>query len=166
MFMLTSMRKKQMPQNTISFSFWISLVINHAYAFASEEDCRLLRVKAHEILKVAASLLFRKNGTIHQVLKARTRSLQSTFSTFYLQDVAHRHMDPFSINPVVVAHQPSWSWCSNFHSGLFLVVCNCLHMDPHVRHMIGTSFSHSSYHMSCDQSMLQKRYTREPLLGI
>ena len=36
-------------------------VINHTYASASAKECRTLMVKAHEVCKVAMSLLFRRN---------------------------------------------------------------------------------------------------------
>ena len=37
-------------------------------------------------------------------MKAETWSAQSTFSS-YLRDVTHRHLDTFSIGPVVAAQQ-------------------------------------------------------------
>ena len=64
-----------------------------------------LRVRAHEVRKVAMSLLFERNCAVHQVLKAETWSAQSTFSSFYLRDVIHRHLDRFSIGPMVAAQQ-------------------------------------------------------------
>ena len=72
-----------------------------AHASASEEDCRSLKVSAHEVRSVAMSLLFKRNCMVHQVLKAGTWSAQSTFSTFYLRDVTHRHLDTSAIGPVV-----------------------------------------------------------------
>ena len=50
-------------------------------------------------------LLFKRNCTVHQVLKAGTWSVQSAFSSSYLRDVAHSHLDTFSIRPVVTAQQ-------------------------------------------------------------
>ena len=60
-------------------SFWLRSV-SMAHASASEEDCRSLRVRAHEVRKVAMSLLFKGNCAVHQVLKAGTWPVQSTFS--------------------------------------------------------------------------------------
>ena len=40
-----------------------------------------------------------------KLLKAGTWSAQSAFSTTYLRDVTHRHLDTFSIGPVVAAQQ-------------------------------------------------------------
>ena len=84
----TDMRKKRVSRNTISF--WVQSVISFAYSSVSEEDCRALRVRAHEVKKVATSLLFKRNCAVHQVLKAGTWSAQSTFSSFYLRDVTHK----------------------------------------------------------------------------
>ena len=49
----------------------------------SDEDCRSVRVKAHEVRKISMSLLFKRNCAIQQVLKAGTWSSQCTFSGFY-----------------------------------------------------------------------------------
>ena len=92
-----------MSRNTISF--WLHSVIFLAHASASEEDCHSLRVRAHEVRKVATSLLFKRNCAIPQVLKAGMWSTQLTFSAFYLRDVSYRHLDTFSIGPVVAAQQ-------------------------------------------------------------
>ena len=43
-----------------------------------------LEVRAHEIRKIATSLLFMRRCTVYQVLKASTWLCQSTFSTFCL----------------------------------------------------------------------------------
>ena len=92
LFISTGWRKKRVSRNTISF--WLRSVICMAHATASKEDCRLLRVWAHEIRKIVTSLIFKKNCVVHQVLKAGTWSAQSTFLAFYLWDVTHRHFTP------------------------------------------------------------------------
>ena len=102
LFISTGRHKKRVSRNAISF--WLHSVISSAHSFASEEDCRSLRVRAHEVRKVATSLLSKRNCTVHQVLKVGTWSAQSIFS-FYLRDVTHRHLDTFSIGPEVVAQQ-------------------------------------------------------------
>ena len=95
--------QKKVSQNTISF--WLWSVINHANISASAVECRDLRVKAHEVLKVATSLLFRRNCAVHQVLKAGIWSTHSTFSSFYPRYVSHRHLNTLSFGSVVVAQQ-------------------------------------------------------------
>ena len=86
--------KKQMSWNTISF--WLRSVITLAHASTSEP------VKSR---KVATSLLFKRHCSVHQVLKAGTWSAQSTLSPFYLRDVINRHLDTFSIGPLMAAQQ-------------------------------------------------------------
>ena len=70
LFICTGQQKK-VSQNTIS---WLRSIIFHAYSSASAEDCRDLQVRAHEVQKVAALLLFWRNYAVHQVLKVLTRS--------------------------------------------------------------------------------------------
>ena len=103
LFVLTGRCKNWVSRNTISF--WLHSVITMAHVFALEEDCPSLRVRAPKVRKVAMSLLFKRNCEVHQVLKVGTWSAQSTFSSFYLRDVTHRHLDTFSIVPVVAAQQ-------------------------------------------------------------
>ena len=88
--MSTGVRKKRVSHNTISF--WLRSVISFAYSSVSKEDCCYLRVRAREVRKVVTSLFFRRNCAVHQVLKARIWSAQSTFSSFYLGDITHSHL--------------------------------------------------------------------------
>ena len=90
-----------MSRNTVSF--WLRSVISFAYLSVSEKDCRVLQIRDHEVRKVTTSL-FKRNCAVHQVLKVGTWSAQST-STSCLRDVTHRHLDMFSIVPVVAAQQ-------------------------------------------------------------
>ena len=103
LFIATGMLRKRVSRSTISF--WLRPVISFTHSSTSEEDCRSLKVRAHVVGKVATALLFKRNCTVHQVLKVGTWSAQSTFSSFYLRDVPNRHLDTFSIEPVVAAQQ-------------------------------------------------------------
>ena len=44
-------RKKQVSRKIISF--WITSVINHAYGSVTDEDCRVVKVKVHEVWKIS-----------------------------------------------------------------------------------------------------------------
>ena len=90
-----------MSRNTILF--WIRLSISQIYGSASEEVCRSVRIKAHEVSKIATNLLLRKNCAVQQILKAGIWFSQSIFLAFYFRDVWH--VDTFSIVPVVVAQE-------------------------------------------------------------
>ena len=65
LFISTRRRKKRVPHNTISF--WLCSVISMAHASASEEDCCSLRVRVHEVRKVATSLLFKRRGIVRSI---------------------------------------------------------------------------------------------------
>ena len=96
---LDSKRKDWVSQNSISF--WIRLLISHAYLSATNENCKAVKVKAHEVQKIGTSLLFRKNCRVQQMLKSRTWSLQTTLRrlrAFYMQDT-------FSISHIMVAQK-------------------------------------------------------------
>ena len=54
------------------FPSFLRCVISLAHASTLEEDCRSLRVRAHEVRKVVTCLLFKRNCAVHQVLKAGT----------------------------------------------------------------------------------------------
>ena len=86
-------------------SFWIREMISHVYRSATDEDCKAVKVKAHEAWKVGTSVLFRENFAIQQVLKPGTWSSETTASAFYLQDVTQRCMDTFSLSPTVAAQE-------------------------------------------------------------
>ena len=87
----------------IQFPFGLSSVISMVHASALKMDCCSLLVRVLEVRKVAMSFLFGRNFAVHQVLNVGMWSAQSTFSALYLRDVTHRHLDTFSIGPVVMA---------------------------------------------------------------
>ena len=103
LFISVTNSKKEVSQNTISW--WFRSVISRTCGFASEEYCRLVRVKAYEVRKTATSLLFWRNFAIQQVLMAGTWLSQSTFSVFCLRNVSRRHMNTCSIRPVLAAQE-------------------------------------------------------------
>ncbi|MPC45667.1 hypothetical protein E2C01_039373 [Portunus trituberculatus] len=86
-----------------TISHWICQVIQCACEDVSEEDMRLVWVKAHEVRAVATSAFFKKIQSIPAVLWAGTWKSMSTFASFYLRDITHRYLDTFSLGPVVSA---------------------------------------------------------------
>ena len=102
LFVSTGRIKKEVSKNTISF--WLRETIRKAYA--SEPGVVLpSRVRAHEVRGIAPSLSFKKNFSVEQVLRAGVWSSQTTFTSYYLRDTAHRSLDTFSLGPVVAAQQ-------------------------------------------------------------
>ena len=94
-FVTTTRRKKRVSCNTILF--WI----NHAYRSATDKNCRLVKIKEHKVRKISTSLPFRNFSPAD--VEGWHLVVSSTLSTFYLQDVIHRHLNTFSIGPVVAA---------------------------------------------------------------
>ena len=78
-------------------------MIRRAYSDVSEEDCRLVKLSAHEVRAVATSALFRKVRNLSSVLKAGTWRCMSTFASFYLRDMTHKYLDTYSLGPIVSA---------------------------------------------------------------
>ena len=56
-----------------------------------------------EIRGIAPSLLFTKNFSVDQVLKAGMWRRLTTFTRHYLRDIAHRSLDAFHLGSVVAA---------------------------------------------------------------
>ena len=147
--------------NTISF--WLRSIISLAHASTLEEDCLSLRVRPHEVTEVATTLLFMRNCAAHQ----------STFSSFYLRDVSPRHLDTFSIWPVVVAQQVV-SPTNPFGSGVVTLgfgLARCLYLrllDPYILHVgmcVPLLQLLSLFPSDFGLRELQKPYTQEPLVG-
>ena len=101
LFISTGWRKKRDSCNTISF--WLHCHL-HGPCLCFRGRLSLFIVRAHEVRKVATSLLFKRNCVVHQVLKAGTWSAQSTFSIFYLRDVTTDTWTPSSL--------VLWRWLS------------------------------------------------------
>ena len=78
-------------------------MIRRAYVGVSDEECRLVKVNAHEVRALATSLLFRKVQDLGVILRAGSWRCMSTFASFYLRDVTHKYLDTFSLGPLVSA---------------------------------------------------------------
>ena len=100
LFLSTGRSKKVVSKNTISF--WLRETIRRAYE-ASGQETNTLRVRAHEVRGIAPTLLFRRNFAVEQVLRAGVWKSQTTFSSFYLRDIAHKSLDTFHLGPIVAA---------------------------------------------------------------
>ena len=100
-------------------------------------------------------------------------SAQSTFSAFYLRDVTHRHLDTFSIGPVVAAQQvmsptnASGSGVVTLGIGLCAVVVFVTLGSrwPSCCDVSSPTAASSLLSSNFDQRELQKPYTQEPIVG-
>ena len=95
--------KKAINKNTISY--WIRQVINNAYENSQERDLEQVKVTAHEVRAIATSLLFKKNSSLRDVMKAASWRSHTTFASVYLRDVTHKSLDLHTLGPVVAAQQ-------------------------------------------------------------
>ena len=94
-------RSDDISVNTISS--WIKQAVQLAYSLVSPDTCRLLQVRAHDVRGVAASLAFLRNAPMHTILAACTWRSHTTFTSFYLKDVAYLRHDLHTLGPVVAA---------------------------------------------------------------
>ena len=100
LFVSPSKRTKSISKNAISF--FLRETISGAGALSAGEGQSL---RAHSIRGVSTSMAFHRNWSVSQVLKAATWKSNSTFSSFYLKDVAYVWDDCHSLGPFVSAGQ-------------------------------------------------------------
>ena len=100
LFISTGRTKKEVSKNTISY--WLRKAITKAYE-SSEGEPLAPRIRAHEVLGIAPTLLFRRNFAVDQVLKVGTWKNQNTFTSFYLRDVAHKSLGTYHLGPIVAS---------------------------------------------------------------
>ena len=101
LFISTGESRKEISKSSVSY--WIRQVISRAYSLAGE--AAVPRPRARETRGLGPSLLFKKNYAVEAVLRAGTWRRQSTFSRFYLRDLAHKTLDTFHLGPVVAAQE-------------------------------------------------------------
>ena len=100
LWLATGVSKREISKNSISF--WIRQVISRAYGDAADAPPN---PKARELRGLGPSLLFKKNFSVEAVLKAGTWKRQSTFTRFYLRDLASKTLDTYHLGPVVAAQE-------------------------------------------------------------
>ena len=101
LFLGTGRAKKEVARNTISF--WIRRVVRLAYSEMPDGEPALSKVPVHEVRALSTSVLFRRNLSLGQVMRAAQWRCASTFSSFYLRDLTHKYLDTFSLGPLVAA---------------------------------------------------------------
>ena len=100
LFVTAGRSKKEILKTTVSF--WLWKTISRAYELSGTEQ-PVPAPRARETRGTAPSLLFKKNFTVDQVLKAGMWRRHTTFTRHYLRDLAHRSLDTFHLGPVVAA---------------------------------------------------------------
>ncbi len=79
---------------------WIKRLIIQAHKVILDQDLRVLEVKAHQVKAVATSLAFR-SATLDQVLDMGGWVNQSTFTDFYLLNLATQNENRYTQTPCV-----------------------------------------------------------------
>lgn len=86
---------------------WLKWVIRSAYSELSPDQSRLLKIHAHEIRAISASLAFARNFLIRDIIDAVGWHAESTFSSFYLRDLTSQRQTLNLVGPVSAAQMPS-----------------------------------------------------------
>ena len=97
LFVSPSDTSREMSKNGISF-FLRDTIIS---ANAVYEDRG--PVKAHDVRGVATSMAFKLNTSITEIMKAATWKSPSTFSNFYLKEVAYSSKGWSALGPFIAA---------------------------------------------------------------
>ena len=91
------------PMSKAAISYFLRDTIKSAHDAISDSTCLEIKVKAHDIRGIAASMLLWKNCSVPSILKAARWRTHSVFADHYLRDVTRKEGDVFSLVPVVVA---------------------------------------------------------------
>ena len=100
-----SYRKPSKAMTKNGISFFLRDIIKKAHCWISEDMYSSLKVRAHDIRGVATSVRFQKNMSIADIIQSATWRCASTFSNFYLKDVAIVYDDILALGPVIAADQ-------------------------------------------------------------
>ena len=102
LFISHSKKKKgEITSNTVSN--WIKQVIKLAYKNSKDEDLNLAHVRAHETRALAASTAFAHNLALKDINRACYWRSDSTFTSYYLRDIAMHQNGEINLPNVVAA---------------------------------------------------------------
>jgi integrase len=94
--------EKLLHVNTLSG--WIKKTILYAYDSSSKDDLQVTGVKAHSVRALAASWAFHTNVSMEDIMNACSWKNSTTFTRFYLKDMAMIRDEMFHLGPVVAAY--------------------------------------------------------------
>ena len=92
---------KDISPSTISR--WICEVIKQAYADLSSSDLSFMKISAHKVRALSSSWAYWNSVALEDVVRAAYWRTNSTFSSFYLRDLAPIRQDTSSLGPQVAA---------------------------------------------------------------
>ena len=82
---------------------WIRRTIRLAHQSATDDDITLARATPHEVRALSSSVAFDRNISLENIMSACSWRNHSTFSSFYLRDLARHGMESMSLPPLVVS---------------------------------------------------------------
>jgi hypothetical protein len=88
-----------------SVSLWIRKVIQKAYEHHTDEGKVVLNYRAHDLRGFASSWALFNSVVLTDVMNACTWKRHSTFSEFYLRDMASQADELYQLGPLIVAQQ-------------------------------------------------------------
>jgi integrase len=94
-------KDREIHMNTVSS--WLKKVIKLAYEGASDEDNRVLNIKAHHVRSMAASWALLNQASMEDIMGACSWKSHNTFTQFYLKDLSLIREDMHHLGPVVAA---------------------------------------------------------------
>ena len=98
----TSFQKDIVPA---TISSWIKQTVMLCYQLSDEESHSLHQVRAHDVRAFAASKAFQGGVSLDQILAACHWKAHTTFTQFYLKDLAWADSELYHLGPVVAAQQ-------------------------------------------------------------
>ena len=101
--LFTSPSDKSRPLSRNALSYLLRETILHAHQSLPEDHLTPLRVRAHDIRGIAASLNLWKNRSVALVLETASWKTPSVFVNHYLKDMERTDGDTFSLGPLVAA---------------------------------------------------------------
>ena len=95
--------KGDLHKNTLSG--WVRKLIHHVYKTAEGEVLPFANARTHEVRALAASLAFRGSVDMEDILSACSWASHSTFTDFYLRDIALLSEGLHRLGPIVAAQR-------------------------------------------------------------
>ena len=91
--------------NKSTISKWVKYTIKHAYKAISNNQIKLLKIRAHELRALSASWAYLNFIPLDEIIKAAVWSNSSIFASHYLRDFSSQTSNLNDIGPVVVAQK-------------------------------------------------------------
>ena len=98
-----SVRDQSRAMSRSALSFFLRSAISRAHVSLPDDACPPLRVRAHDVRGMAASLRLWANASVPDILTAACWRTASVFADFYLKEVQRHDGEGFSLGPFVAA---------------------------------------------------------------